>query len=262
MWHYLFWEAEISKWHMEASPTCFIRQVSSVKTTSEETLQKYALHTAHIFTCTGTRPSHSSPQVCQSVSKMLCRAAAGVDAHVTRDVSHSIPAAGTGDSPRGQKWAKDRNSTPIQISCATASTASVIHSSCDTAAMCRGGLFTQWDSGTWILKDLAGICHDQDFETNLDFFFFFKYASLKTYGKRRWSKICTFRLVKKTFFCFSSKNRTTGILKDSLPFREFASNYEGHFASGYAGIIYAYEAAVLNWCSFRTFLQLIKPWFK
>lgn len=130
---------------------CFIRQVSSVKTTSEETLQKYASHTAHIFTCRGTWPSHSSPQACQSVSKMLCRAAAGVDAHVTRDVSHSIPTAGTGDYPRGQKWAKDRNSTPFQISCVTASTASVIHSSCDTAAMCRGGFLR---NGTVELESL------------------------------------------------------------------------------------------------------------
>lgn len=126
---------------------CFIWQVSSVKTTSVETLQKYASHTAHIFTCPGTRPSHFSPQVCQSVSKMLCRAAAGVGAHVTRDVSHSIPTAGTGDSPRSQKWAKDCNSTPIQISCATTSTASVTHSSCDTAAMCGGAFYAmgQWN---------------------------------------------------------------------------------------------------------------------
>lgn len=126
---------------------CFIRQVSSVKTTSEETLQKYASHTAYISTSTGTRPSHSSPQVCQSMSMMLCRAAAGVGAHVTRDVSHSIPTAGTGDSPRGHKWAKDRNSTPFQISCATTSTASVIHSSCDTPAMCRGAFYAmgQWN---------------------------------------------------------------------------------------------------------------------
>lgn len=99
------------------------------------------LHAREHDPCT---PLHKSV----SRSKMLCRAAAGVGAHVTRDVSHSIPTAGTGDTPRGQKWAKDRNSTPIQISCATASTVSVIHSSCDTAAMCMGGLFTQWDSGT------------------------------------------------------------------------------------------------------------------
>lgn len=130
---------------------CFIREVYSVKTTSEETLQKYASHTAYIFTCTGTRPSHSSPQVCQSMSKMLCRAAAGVGAHVTRDVSHSIPTAGTGDYPRGQKWAKDCYSTPLQISCATTSTASVIHSSCDTAAMCRGAFYAmwQWNLSRW-----------------------------------------------------------------------------------------------------------------
>lgn len=146
---------------------CFIRQVSSVKTTSVETLQKYASHTAHIFTCQGTRPSHSSLQVRQSVSKMLCRAAAGVGAHVTRDVSHSIPTAWTGDSPRVQKWAKDRNSTPVQISCANASTASVIHSSCDTAAMCRGGFLR---NGTVELESLKILQQSafEDFETNLD----------------------------------------------------------------------------------------------
>lgn len=49
----------------------------------------------------------------ECVPKMLCRTAAGVSVRVTRDVSHSIPTAGTGDSPRGQKWAKDRNLIPI-----------------------------------------------------------------------------------------------------------------------------------------------------
>lgn len=69
---------------------------------------------------------------------MLCRAAVGVNAGVTRHVSHSIPPAGTGDSLRGQKWAKDGNLIPSRKSSAPASAASVIHSSCDTAAMCWG----------------------------------------------------------------------------------------------------------------------------
>lgn len=68
----------------------------------------------------------------------LCGAAAGVNAGVTRHVSHSIPPARTGDSPRGQKWAKDSNLIPIRKSSSPASVANVIHSSCDTAAMCWG----------------------------------------------------------------------------------------------------------------------------
>ncbi|CAB1421149.1 unnamed protein product [Pleuronectes platessa] len=68
----------------------------------------------------------------------LCRAAAGVSAGVTRHVSRNIPPARTGDSPRGQKWAKDSNLIPSRKSSAPASGASVIHSSCDTAAMCWG----------------------------------------------------------------------------------------------------------------------------
>lgn len=68
----------------------------------------------------------------------LCGAAAGVNAGVTRHVSHSIPSARTGDSPRGQKWAKDGNLIPTQKSGSPTSAASVIRSSCDTAAMCWG----------------------------------------------------------------------------------------------------------------------------
>lgn len=68
----------------------------------------------------------------------LCRAAVEVNAGVTRHVSHSIPLTRTGDSPRGQKWAKDRNLIPNWKSSGPASVANVIHSSCDTAAMCWG----------------------------------------------------------------------------------------------------------------------------
>lgn len=85
----------------------------------------------------------------------------------------------------------------------------------------QGGLFTQWDSGTWVVEDLAGICLDVHFETNLDSFK--NYASLKNDEERRLSKICTFGLVKRTVFSFSSKDRTAGILTDSVSFREHAS---------------------------------------
>lgn len=99
------------------------------------------LHARQHDPCT---PLHKSVRVC-----LRCYAELQLEsfAHVTRDVSHSIPTAGTGDSPRGQKWAIDSNLTLIQISCATTSTASVIHSSCDTAAMCRGAFYAmgQWN---------------------------------------------------------------------------------------------------------------------
>ncbi|CAG5897797.1 unnamed protein product [Menidia menidia] len=68
----------------------------------------------------------------------LCRAAVGVNAGVTRHVSHSIPLTRTGDSPRGQKWAKDGNPIPGRKSSSPASAPNVIHLSCDTAAMCWG----------------------------------------------------------------------------------------------------------------------------
>lgn len=68
----------------------------------------------------------------------LCRAAAGVSAGVTRHVSHSIPCIRTGDSPRGHKRAKDGNLIPGRKSNAPTSAANVIHSSCDTTAMCWG----------------------------------------------------------------------------------------------------------------------------
>lgn len=104
---------------------------------------KYALHTTCIFTRTDTWPSQSSLTYALAVTEgacrtpnTLCRAAAGVNAVVTRHVSHSIPLARTGDSPRGHKWAKDGNLIPSSKSSAPASVASVIHSSCDTAAMC------------------------------------------------------------------------------------------------------------------------------
>lgn len=102
---------------------------------------KYALHTTCIFTRTAPRSPHShmhwqSQQELAQTPNTLCRAAAGVNAGVTRHVSHSIPPARTGDSPRGQKWAKDGNPIPSRKSSAPASAASVIHSSCDTAAMC------------------------------------------------------------------------------------------------------------------------------
>lgn len=136
MWHCLFYEGETSEWHMVASPTLLyhtgIQCQNNLRGNPSEICIAYC---THIYMHGNTTLALLST----SLSKMLCRAAAGVGAHVTRDVSHSIPTAGTGDSPRGQKWAKDRNSTPIQISCATTSTASVIHSSCDTAAMYRGG---------------------------------------------------------------------------------------------------------------------------
>lgn len=41
-------------------------------------------------------------------------------------------------TPRGQKWAKDGNLIPSWKSSRPASAANVIHSSCDTAAMCWG----------------------------------------------------------------------------------------------------------------------------
>lgn len=69
---------------------------------------------------------------------MLCWAAAGVNVGVTSRVSHSILLARTGDCPRGQKWAIGSNLTPSWKSSAPASAASVIRSSCDTAAMCWG----------------------------------------------------------------------------------------------------------------------------
>lgn len=99
---------------------------------------------ACMFTHTDTWPSQSSHMHWELQWKLaqtpntLCRAAAGVNAGVTRHVSHSIPLARTGDSPRGQKWAKDGNPIPSPKSSAPASAASVIHSSCDTAAMCWG----------------------------------------------------------------------------------------------------------------------------
>lgn len=66
--------------------------------------------------------------------------------------------------PRGQKWAKDGNLIPSQKTSAPTSAASVIHSSCDTAAMCWGAFFTQWESGTWVQQDLTGICVDDELE--------------------------------------------------------------------------------------------------
>lgn len=56
----------------------------------------------------------------------------------------------------------------------------------------QGGLFTQWDSGTWVVKDLAGICLDEDFETHLN---------LDLDEERRLSKICTFGMVTRTILC-------------------------------------------------------------
>lgn len=41
----------------------------------------------------------------------LCRAAVGVRADVTKRVSDSIPSPRTGDSVRGQKWAKRQPET-------------------------------------------------------------------------------------------------------------------------------------------------------
>lgn len=130
-----------------ASHVLFIvrQQVSNVKTTSEETHKYASPPCMHIYThgdvalavlariCTG----ESQWELAQTPNT-LCRAAAGVNAGVTRHVSHSIPPARTGDSPRGQKWAKDGNLIPGRKSSAPASAPSVIHSSCDTAAMCWG----------------------------------------------------------------------------------------------------------------------------
>lgn len=103
---------------------------------------KYALHTSCIFTRTA-RPSRSTPTYARALTvartpNTLCRAAAGVSAGVTRHVSHSILLTRTGDSPRGQKWAKDSNPIPGRKSGAPASAPNVIRSSCDTAAMCWG----------------------------------------------------------------------------------------------------------------------------
>lgn len=121
------------------------QQLSSVKTTSEETHTN--MHcTLHAFLPARIHCPHSShshmPWQSQwelaQTPNTLCRAAAGVKAGVTRHVSHSIPLARTGDSPRGQKWAKDSNLIPGRKRSAPASAASVIHSSCDTAAMCWG----------------------------------------------------------------------------------------------------------------------------
>lgn len=140
VWTILDWQGGITN-------VSFIirQQVSSVKTTSEEThtnmhcaLHAY-LHARIHGPCSPHSHMHKQSQ-CElaQTPNTLCRAAAGVNAGVTRHVSHSIPPARTGDSPRGQKWAKDGNLIPSRKSNAPASAASVIHSSCDTAAMCWG----------------------------------------------------------------------------------------------------------------------------
>lgn len=108
-------------------------------------IQICAAHCMHILHARihGPRGPHShmhkqSEWGLAQTPNTLCRASAGVNAGVTGHVSHSIPPARTGDSPRGQKRAKDGNLIPSRKSSAPASVASVIHSSCDTAAMCWG----------------------------------------------------------------------------------------------------------------------------
>lgn len=93
--------------------------------------QTHCLHSSH---------SHMQELLWElmQIPNMLCRAADGVNAGVTRHVSHSIPPTETGDSPRGQRWATDGNPIPSRKSSAPASAASVIRSSCDTAVMCWG----------------------------------------------------------------------------------------------------------------------------
>lgn len=94
--------------------------------------QTHGLHSSH---------SHMHKELLwelMQIPNMLCRAADGVNAGVTRHVSHSIPPTETGDSPRGQRWATDGNPIPSRKSSAPASAASVIRSSCDTAVMCWG----------------------------------------------------------------------------------------------------------------------------
>lgn len=121
------------------------RQVSSVKTTPEETQANMhcTLH-AYLHARIGPRAPPRTYARAFTVGalartpKTLCRAAAGVNAGVTRHVSHSILLTRTGDSPRGQKWAKDSNPIPTRKSGAPASAPNVIRSSCDTAAMCWG----------------------------------------------------------------------------------------------------------------------------
>lgn len=108
--------------------------------------QTCAAYCVHTYTHGRHGPSQPLAHICTrerrrelaQTPNTLCRAAAGVNAGVTRHVSRSILPARTGDSPRGQKWAKDGNPIPGRKSSPPASAASVIHSSCDTAAMCWG----------------------------------------------------------------------------------------------------------------------------
>lgn len=136
---FLDWQGED---HQCLTRSFIIRQqVSGVKTTSEETCKNmhWTLR-AYLHTLTGLwwlAHEHLQWELAQTPNTR-CRAAVGVNAGVTRRVSHSIPRIRTGDSPRGHEQAKDGNPIPIRKSGARTSAAGVIHSSCDTTAMCWG----------------------------------------------------------------------------------------------------------------------------
>lgn len=79
------------------------------------------------------------PSCCRS---QCCR-------HRPRQSQHSSQPGQVTGRPTGEKWASDGNSTPGRKRTAPASVPRVIHSSCDTAAMCWGFCYA---TGEWNLS--------------------------------------------------------------------------------------------------------------